>query len=61
MFRSCTPLAQAFLDYFFLGRALPEARSLAALAGIGVGAIIYVKTDSEFQMKVDCSCVSNWC
>jgi GDP-mannose transporter len=52
VFRSCTPLAQSFLDYLFLGRMLPDLRSIIALGGVALGAYLYVLTDSEFQVKV---------
>lgn len=52
VFRSCTPLAQAFLDYAFLHHEFPDVRSLISLGGIGIGAYMYMLTDSEFQLKV---------
>ena len=51
VFRACTPLAQAFLDYLFLGRSMPNARSIVALVGIALGAVAYVRADSEFQIR----------
>lgn len=49
-FRACSPLFVSVLDWFFLGRTFPSLRSLAALAGVLVGAIGYVLCDSEFKM-----------
>jgi len=51
VFRSASPLAVSFLDFIFLGRALPSGKSLLSLVGILIGAIAYVLTDSEFKMS----------
>jgi solute carrier family 35 protein len=40
VFRSSTPLVISLLDYLFLGRTWPTARSWLALGGILVGAIV---------------------
>lgn len=37
IFRSCTPLAVAMCDFIFLGRELPNKRSMAALLTIAAG------------------------
>lgn len=51
VFRSSTPILIALMDYCFLGRALPNARSWAALLAIVVGALAYVYTDSNFEVR----------
>ena len=51
VFRSSTPLLIACLDYFFLGRELPNRRSWISLLLIVAGAILYVKTDSDFELR----------
>jgi GDP-mannose transporter len=42
-----------FVDYCFLGRALPNARSWASLIAIVIGAMAYVYTDSNFEVGTD--------
>ena len=49
--RSTTPLILAVLDYFFLGRDLPSAKSLASLIGIAMGVVMYVNIDSNFSVQ----------
>lgn len=51
VFRSSTPLLIACLDYFFLGRELPNMRSWCALVAILIGAMLYVHTDSNFEVR----------
>ena len=51
VFRSSTPLLIAILDYFFLGRELPNRRSWLSLLCIVAGAILYVRTDAGFEMR----------
>ena len=51
VFRSSTPLLVAFLDFGFLGRCLPSARSYAALFFILLGAVLYMKSDSHFELR----------
>ena len=51
VFRSSTPIMIAFLDYLFLGRQLPNPRSWLSLMAILMGAIAYVFTDSNFEVK----------
>jgi GDP-mannose transporter len=48
VFRSMSPLCVCVLDWAFLGRELPSARSALALLGVVVGAIGYVRSDSQF-------------
>lgn len=42
VFRSCTPLAVCFFDYFFYERALPGLRSAFSLLMITFGAFCYM-------------------
>ena len=51
VFRSSTPLLIACLDYFFLGRELPSRRSWISLLLIVMGAIMYVHSDSNFEVR----------
>jgi len=51
VFRSSTPILIALMDYLFLGRHLPNTRSWLSLLAILCGAIAYVYTDSDFQVK----------
>lgn len=50
VFRALSPLAVSVLDYVFLGRELPNTRSLAALTSVVIGAIIYVVNDAQFAV-----------
>ena len=51
VFRSSTPLLVAFLDFGFLGRTLPSARSWASLLFILIGAAMYMSSDSQFELR----------
>lgn len=51
IFRSSTPLLIACLDYAFLGREMPNMRSWLALVAILIGAMLYVQTDSNFEVR----------
>jgi len=51
VFRSSTPILIAFMDYVFLGRHLPNTRSWLSLLAILGGAIAYVYTDSNFEVR----------
>lgn len=50
VFRSSTPLVISVLDYVFLGRELPNRRSLVSLMFITCGALGYVMTDANFHV-----------
>lgn len=50
VFRASTPLLISVLDFVFLGRALPSARSATCLIGLVLGSVAYVWTDSQFQV-----------
>jgi len=43
--KSVTPVVFALNEYVFLGRAFPTLKSLLALSGIVVGAVMYVNVD----------------
>jgi len=51
VFRASTPLLISVADYFFLGRELPNLRSVGALVGLLIGTIGYVLSDKNFQVK----------
>ncbi|GAB5360779.1 hypothetical protein AAMO2058_000656900 [Amorphochlora amoebiformis] len=51
VFRACTPLALCVLDYIFLGRQLPNQRSVLCLLGLFGGALGYVYSDKSFEVK----------
>jgi len=51
VFRASTPVFVSVMDYFFLDRLLPSRRSQLSLAGVTMGAIGYMQSDSEFQMN----------
>ena len=44
-FKSTTPICFSIIDYLFLGRALPRAKSIMSMIGITLGAIYYVNGD----------------
>mmetsp|Transcript_44173 Transcript_44173/g.147314 ORF Transcript_44173/g.147314 Transcript_44173/m.147314 type:complete len:294 (+) Transcript_44173:218-1099(+) len=51
VFRSCTPLAVCIFDFFIYRRAMPSARSCAALLLITAGAMAYIACDREYRNK----------
>ena len=51
VFRSACPLIVSVLDWAFLGRQLPSARSIGALLVIIGGCIGYVLTDRAFKLN----------
>lgn len=51
VFRSSTPLLISFLDYVFLGRQLPDKRSIISLTFILLGAVVYVLTETSFDVR----------
>ena len=50
VFRCCTPLVVAVMDYLFLGRELPGLRSVISLLALLLGATGYVMSDSAFRL-----------
>eukprot|EP00928_Gymnodinium_smaydae_P096671 TRINITY_DN8589_c1_g3_i1.p1 TRINITY_DN8589_c1_g3~~TRINITY_DN8589_c1_g3_i1.p1 ORF type:complete len:490 (-),score=101.40 TRINITY_DN8589_c1_g3_i1:242-1711(-) len=51
MVRNATPLATSLLDYLFLGRQLPDVRSVIMLLLALCGSVGYVYSDKGFVMK----------
>lgn len=51
VFRACSPIAVSIIEYLFMGRELPNARSALALVTVAFGAVIYCLSDSEFALK----------
>jgi len=51
VFRSSTPMVIGILDWFFLGRELPNCRSVSAMLFLIVGACLYVYLDSSFVVQ----------
>jgi len=50
MVRNATPLATSVLDWFFLGRELPDRMSVFMLSLALVGSVGYVECDASFQV-----------
>ena len=48
-FKSTTPIALSILDYLFMGRMFPGAKSIVAMIGITIGAIWYVSGDVKSE------------
>ena len=48
VFRASTPLMIGIAEWAFMGRELPNARSLAAMVALCGGAAAYVLTDASF-------------
>lgn len=51
VFRSSTPILIAMLDYAFLGREMPNARSWLSLVLLLFGAMGYVMVDADFEVR----------
>lgn len=51
VFRACTPICVAVIDYMFMGREWPTSKSQLSLLMVAVGAIMYCMTDSQFAMN----------
>ena len=50
VFRSASPIAVSVLDWYFLGRQLPNLRSTGALLTIVIGAVVYASYDSQIAL-----------
>jgi GDP-mannose transporter len=50
VFRACTPLCVAIIEWAFMNRELPEPKSLASLVVVMMGAGAYVSMDAEFKI-----------
>lgn len=51
VFRASTPLALSLCEYAFMNRELPSVRSWMSLAGLVIGAALYVLNDEGFHIK----------
>jgi len=51
VFRASTPMVIGIADWIFLGRELPNCRSVIAMAFLVVGACLYVYFDSAFVVQ----------
>jgi GDP-mannose transporter len=51
VFRSCSPIAVAVIEYMFMGRMFPNARSIISLTFVALGAIVYCNSDSQFVLN----------
>ena len=51
VFRACSPIAVAVVEWFFMDRALPSVRSMLSLLGIVAGAVVYCLSDSQFKLN----------
>jgi drug/metabolite transporter (DMT)-like permease len=51
VFRSCSPLTVCAIEYFFMNREFPSARSSLSLLGVVFGAILYCLSDSQLHLE----------
>lgn len=51
VFRACTPVVVSCLEWAFLGRHLPSARSWLSLSMLCVGAVGYVASDRDYHLN----------
>ncbi len=51
VFRACSPIATTIIEYLFMNRAWPSARSALSLLVVFFGAIIYCRTDSQLLLE----------
>ena len=51
VFRACCPLVVCMLDWAFMGRQLPSARSAVSLVLLVAGAVSYVRSDRDFRLR----------
>ena len=51
VFRACTPIAVALIEYLFMNRTLPNIRSCLSLVIVASGAIVYCLSDSQFRLQ----------
>ena len=50
VFRACSPLAVAMIEYFFMDREFPSIRSSLSLLGVVIGALMYCMSDSQLSL-----------
>ena len=51
VFRSCSPIAVCFFEYFYLNRSYPTIRSSISMLIIALGAIFYCLSDSQLILN----------
>jgi drug/metabolite transporter (DMT)-like permease len=51
VFRACSPIAVTVVEYFFMDRTWPSARSTFSLIAVAFGALLYCTSDSEFALN----------
>lgn len=51
VFRACSPIAVSIIEYYFMGRDLPNTRSTISLSCVAIGAIIYCYSDSQLKLQ----------
>lgn len=49
--KSCLPICVCIVEWMTLGRQLPNGRSVIALIGVLLSAIVYVKNDTTLQVR----------
>jgi GDP-mannose transporter len=50
VFRAATPITVSVLDFMFLGREMPNKKSMFALFAVAISALCYVLTDAQFAL-----------
>ena len=50
VFRACTPMCVAVIEYLFMNREFPSSKSVGSLLVVMLGAGLYVSVDAEFKM-----------
>ncbi len=51
VFRACSPVAVTVVEYLFMDRAWPSARSSFSLVAVAFCAVLYCQSDSEFALN----------
>mmetsp|Transcript_19791 Transcript_19791/g.64334 ORF Transcript_19791/g.64334 Transcript_19791/m.64334 type:complete len:320 (-) Transcript_19791:42-1001(-) len=49
--RSCLPIVVAGLEWGFMGRSAPNLRSMGALAGVLLSAVVYAQSDTTLSFR----------
>lgn len=50
VFRACSPLAVAMIEFLFMDREFPSTRSSLSLLGVVIGALMYCLSDSQLSL-----------
>jgi GDP-mannose transporter len=50
VFRACSPIAVAMVEYQWMGRGFPSLRSCASLSVVALGAVLYCLSDSQLAL-----------